>query len=273
MIVVLGSFVADLTFRAPGLPGWGETVLGTGFRISPGGKGSNQAVCAARLGAKVAFLTRLGNDAFAQLARATYKKEGIDVSYCTEDAGGSGAAAVVLSEAGENAIVVDPGSGLRMTLEDVERARPLIESAKVFVTGLEVPPEVAAHALEIAHRAGAITILNPAPVRPFPAAALAFCDWLTPNEYEAAGFTGDQVIVTLGARGARVRGQVVPAFDAGPVVETTGAGDAFTGAFAVGLLEGRDAVEAVRFACRVAGISVTRPGTSGSMPLRSEVGV
>src|SRR3954470_14046121 len=107
MIVVLGSFVADLTFRAPALPGWGETVLGSGFRISPGGKGFNQAVCAARLGAKVAFLSRLSGDTFGDLARAAYKKEGIDVSFCTTDPElGSGAAAVLLNERGENAIVV-----------------------------------------------------------------------------------------------------------------------------------------------------------------------
>ena len=301
----MGSFVADLTFRAPSLPGWGQTVLGTGFRLGPGGKGSNQAVCAARLGARTGFIGKLGRDAFGELALSTYKKEGIDTSACVVgDLGHTGAAAVILKGGdggpgtgdGENAIVVDPGSGMLLGIEDVERARPLIEASKVFVTQLELDPAVVEYGLKLAHEAGVTTILNPAPALPLPDEVYGYCDFLTPNEHEAAGLAGMRVdtideaaavagrllmrgprcvIVTLGARGALVKTESltehIPAFDAGPVVETTGAGDAFNGALAVGLSEGMDVLAAARFACRVAGISVTRPGTSDSMPRRSEV--
>ena len=297
-VTVLGSFIADLTVRTPRLPAWGETVFGSAVRIGPGGKGSNQAVAAARLGARVSFIGALGRDAFAELARRTWREEGIDAADCVEVPGhGTGAAAVVVhATRGENAIVVDPGSGLLLTVADVERAAARIAGSAVFVTQLEVAVPVVARALAVARGGGAITILNAAPALPLPADMYALCDYLTPNETEAAVLAGfpvatvddaaraaealrgrgaATVIVTLGARGALVRtggGTVhVPAVDAGPVVETTGAGDAFTGALAVGLAEGMDAVAATRFACAAAGISVTRPGTAAAMPRRAEV--
>jgi ribokinase len=209
----------------------------------------------------------------------------------------TGAAAVVVHETrGENAIVVDPGSGFRLTVADVEREAERIAGAAVFVTQLEVPLPVVARSLALARSGRAVTILNAAPAVSLPADVYALCDYLTPNEIEAAALAGfpvvtvddaaraaevlhargaHAVIVTLGARGALVRTGFttthVPAVDAGPVVETTGAGDAFTGALAVGLAEGMDAVRATRFACAAAGISVTRPGTAPSMPTRAEV--
>ena len=297
-ITVLGSFIADVTVRTPALPRWGETVFGSHLRISAGGKGSNQAVAAARLGARVSFLTALGRDAFADLARRTWLAEGVDASLCAGlDGVGTGAATVIVhASRGENAIVVDPGSGLHLTIEHVERAAALIAGSAVFVTQLEVPIPVVARALAIARAGGAITILNAAPARDLPAEVYPLCDYLTPNEVEAQQLTGvavttaddaaraaevllsrgvGAVIVTLGALGALVRTadlvEHVSAVDAGPVVETTGAGDAFTGALAVGLAEGMDVVRATRFACTAAGISVTRPGTSESMPTRAEV--
>lgn len=294
----MGSFIADLTFRTEALPGWGQTVLGSGFRIGAGGKGSNQAVAAARLGARVCFVGKLGRDAFGELARRTWEAEGIDTAFCLETPDhGTGAAAVVVHPAqGENAIVVDPGSGMHLTVDDVERAASRVAESAVFATQLELSPAVVARALEIARRAGVTTILNPAPALPLAAEVYACCDYLTPNESEAARLVGfpvstvadaaraadvllargaRNVIVTLGARGAvAMNGKVsehVAAFAAGVAVDTTGAGDAFNGALAVGLSEGMDLVVATRFGCAAGGLSVTKAGTSASMPVRAEV--
>ena len=294
----MGSFIADLTVRTPRLPEWGQTVLGSGFRIGPGGKGSNQAVAAARLGGRVSFIGALGRDTFGELARRTWRDEGVDTAFCTDTPDHpTGSAAVLVHEGhGENAIVVDPGSGLHLTTADVDRAAKRIAASAVFVTQLEIALPVVEHALALARSARAITILNPAPAAPLPAAVYGLCDYLTPNESEAAGLVGfavatladaaraadvllargaGHVIVTLGARGALVRSARlsahVPAADAGPVVETTGAGDAFNGALAIGLVEGMELVAATRFACAAAAISVTRPGTATSMPRREEV--
>ena len=297
-ITVLGSFITDLAFRTPRLPAWGETVMGSHFMIGPGGKGSNQAVAAARLGAGVAFICKLGRDPFGDLARATYRQEGIDTSGCFETPDfPTGAASIVVHEGeGENAIVVVPGSGLQLTAAEVDRAAPLIRGAALFLTQLEVAPAVAEHALRLAREAGITTILNPAPAARLPDRVYPLCDYLTPNESEAATLLGEPVagvagaeraadrflalgvrtaVITLGAEGALVKNgrltRHVPAFDAGPVVETTGAGDAFNGGLAVGLLEGLDAVAATRLGCATAGISVTRPGTAPAMPRRAEV--
>ena len=295
---VMGSFVADLAFRTLQLPEWGQTVLGSEFRLGPGGKGSNQAVAAARLGATVGFITKLGRDPFDDLARATYEREGIDARYCfetTEHATG-GAAIIVHATKGENAIVVVPGSGFQLTTGDVDRAAGAIREAAIFMTQLEVPLPIVEHGLALARRAGVRTILNPAPASQMPDRVYPLCDFLTPNESEAAGLIGapvadlrdaehaadvflsrgvQNVVITLGARGALVKNRDVtrhvPAIDAGPVVETTGAGDAFNGGFAVALTEGLDLVEAARFGCAVAGISVTRHGTAPAMPHRHEV--
>ena len=297
-VTVLGSFIADLAFRTPQLPVWGQTIMGSDFRLGPGGKGSNQAVAAARLGAKVAFICKLGRDPFGDLARRTYREESIDAQFCFESADrGTGAASIVVHESkGENAIVVVPGSGFQLTVEEVERAASTIERSSIFVTQLEVPVPAVERGLELARRFGVPAILNPAPARDLPERIYGICDYLTPNELEAAELTGRpvagigdaeraaddflargvrNVVITLGAQGAFVKnGRVarhVPAFDAGPVVETTGAGDAFNGGLAVGLAEGLDLVAATRLGCATAAISVTRYGTAPAMPTRAEV--
>jgi ribokinase len=299
-ITIMGIFVADLTFRTPRLPVWGETVLGSDFRMGPGGKGSNQAVAAARLGAQVTFISKVGRDAFGDLARRTCAEEGIDAQFlfASEDAG-TGAASIVVHEGkGENAIVVVPGACNQLTAEEIDRARNRIAESAVFLTQLEQPVALAEHALRLARSLGVTTILNPAPATTLPASVYALCDYLTPNESEASLLTGlpveslnqaqaeraadallnrgvRNVIVTLGERGALVRNEeittLVDAVHAGPVIETTGAGDAFAGGLAVALAEGRDIVQATRFACAVAGISVTRTGTATSMPKRDDV--
>src|SRR5262245_54213810 len=294
----MGSFVADLAFRTESLAAWGQTIMGSEFRLGPGGKGSNQAVAAARLGAKVSLITKLGRDFFGDLARETYRREGIDTEFSVDTADHATGAAAVLVHAskGENAIVVVPGSGFRLTVEDVVRAAPRIAESALFVTQLEVPIPAIERGLELARASGVPTIFNPAPAAEFPERLYALCDYLTPNEIEAASLTGQpvrgiedanraadillargagNVVITLGAQGAFVKNARIaahiPAFDAGPVLETTGAGDAFNGALAVGLSEGLPLVEAARLGCATAGISVTRFGTAVAMPKREKV--
>ena len=296
-IAVLGIFVADATFRTGRLPGMGETVIGESVALSPGGKGSNQAVAAARLGARVRFISRIGRDAFADMALAAWADAGVEPLVARSDSAATGAAAVLVDAAtGENAIVVCPGAASEISVADIDAAAEAIRSAAVFVTQFEQPLPAAARALAIAREAGVTTVLNPAPAAEAPEALLRLSDYVTPNEAEAEALSGIPVgdedgarraavalrdrgagaaVITLGARGALFDGPggaaFVPAFRAGPVVETTGAGDAFNGAFAVALAEGRDPGWAVRFACAAAGISVTRSGTSQSMPNRTEV--
>lgn len=296
-IVILGVFVADTAYRADRPPRMGETILGNGFALGPGGKGSNQAVAAARLGADVSFLSKLGRDPFADMALKTWAEAGVKPMVTQSDESYTGAAYIFVEEAtGNNAIIICPGVAATISAADIEANATLIGSAAVFVTQLEQPIEAAVRALEIARKGGARTILNPAPANSLPDGMLALCDFVTPNESETEGLTGVAVksaddarraadiflskgvgaaVITLGEQGALFHGpgvsELVPAFDAGPVVETTGAGDAFNGGFAVALAEGRDPVEAVRFGCATAAISVTRPGTAPSMPTRAEV--
>lgn len=296
-IVILGIFVADTAYRAERQPKMGETILGTSFILGPGGKGSNQSVAAAKAGGDVTFISRLGKDAFADIARATWAKAGVK-SAITEDADSyTGAAYIFIENAtGNNAIIVAAGAAGRISVEDVEANRALIEGAKVFITQLEQPIPAAKRALEIARAAGVRTILNPAPAAPLGDDILSLCDFITPNESETEGLTGLPVttvaeaeaaadallargvgacIITLGEKGAlyrdRTRSVHVPVISAGKVLDTTGAGDAFNGGFAVALTEGRDVVDAVRFGCATAGISVTRSGTAPAMPARAEI--
>jgi ribokinase len=296
-VTVMGSYVADLAFRIDRLPGWGETRMGQSFQLGPGGKGSNQAVAAARAGASVSFISKLGPDAFGDIARTLYRNEGIDTQYIFATPNPTGAAAILIDAAkGENAIVVVPGACFELTPAEVDQATALIAASTVFVTQLELPLPTVEHGLRLAHSSGVPTILNPAPAAPLPETIYPLCDYLTPNETEASTLTGipvtdlasaekaaiallnrgvRNVILTLGAQGVLIKNHSlthhVPAIDAGPVVETTGAGDAFNGGLATALAEGLNLIESTRFACAVAGISVTRPGTAPSMPRRTEI--
>jgi ribokinase len=296
-VVVMGSYVADVAFRTEKLPAWGETYMGSGFTLGPGGKGSNQAVAAARAGAKVSFISKLGRDAFGDLARKTYREEGINTTHLLETDSATGAAAIIIDAVrGENAIIVVPGACFELTPHEVEQARGLIGEAVIFVTQLELSLPTVEYGLKLAHSLDVPTILNPAPGCKLPDSIFQYCDYITPNESEAEILTGIRVasladaefaadallargvrnvVITLGAQGVLVKNatirQHVQACDAGAVVETTGAGDAFNGGFAVALAENKDIVQAARFGCAVAGISVTRPGTAPSMPFRKEV--
>jgi len=299
-IVVLGIFAADLAFRAQRLPRIGETLLGESFQLGAGGKGSNQAVAAARAGGAVRLITRIGDDAFGQLALDTWRREGIDTTHARVIAGQStGAAFIFVSQAtGDNAIIVNAGAASGLGPADIDAAQQAFEHAAVFLAQLEQPVDAVLAGLRAARRRGAITILNPAPA---PASDLGdelfgLCDFITPNEAEAEALTGIAIgsiddaraaaarllargarcaVITLGSRGVLLQDAAhsvhVPAIDAGPVVDTTGAGDAFNGAFAVALAERRTPVDALRFACACAGLSVTRAGTAASMPRRAEI--
>lgn len=299
-VLVLGSFVADVAFRASRLPVWGETLMGSNFLLGPGGKGSNQAVAAARAGAQVKMACKLGDDAFGQLARKTWADAGVDASLTPNCGTATGAAAILIDEVrGENGIIVVPGACFTITAEELEARADAISSAHIFLTQLEMPVEIVKRGMQIAREAGVTTILNPAPAppRPLPDSMLALADYVVPNESEAAILTGlpvesveqaeraaqelqrrgaRNVILTLGARGALVRtadgnSTIVDSFNAGPVLETTGAGDAFCGGFAAALAEDMPLLDAVRFGCATAGISVTRHGTAPSMPKRAEI--
>jgi ribokinase len=296
-IVILGVFVADTTYRANRAPRIGETILGNNFSLGPGGKGSNQAVAAARLGADVTLLSKLGRDPFADMAFQTWADAGVKHVVAQSDESYTGAAYIfVEEETGDNAIIICPGVAATISTTDIDVNANLIRSATVFMTQLEQPMDVAVRALGIAKEAGVKTILNPAPASNLPDGIFALCDYLTPNETETETLTGvavksvddahsaaeiflskgvGAVVITLGEKGAYLHSAdqsvLIPAVNAGPVVETTGAGDAFNGGFATGLAKGDDPVGAVRTGCATAGLSVTRHGTTSSMPTAEEV--
>lgn len=296
-VVVLGVFVADTAYRADRAPKIGETILGNSFALGPGGKGSNQAVASARAGAKTHMITRLGQDTFANLAFETWDWAGVTPAVSQHEDAYTGAAYIFIEEeTGNNAIIVCPGVAMALCRADIDTNADLIKNASVFMTQLEQPVETAHYALRMARQAGVRTILNPAPAAELPDGMLSACDIVTPNESEAEALTGmpvtspesaekaadhflslgvETAIITLGAQGVFVKNKHVtehiPAIASGPVVDTTGAGDAFNGGFAAALARGADILDAARFGCATAGLSVTRPGTAPSMPSLEEI--
>ena len=296
-IAILGIFVADTAYYAPRLPRMGETILGNGFALSPGGKGSNQAVAAARLGGDVTFISKIGVDPFGDMARTIWAEAGVKTAVTRMAESYTGAACIFLEQgSGDNAIIVSPGAAGTISPADIDAAGDVIRGASVFITQLEQPLPAAKRALQIAREAGAVTILNPAPAAELDDEFFTLSDYFTPNETEAEDLTGikvgtvdearqaaealldkgvGNVIVTLGEQGAllhtREISELCPAHTFAPVAETTGAGDAFNGAFAVALARGDTPLDAVKFGCAVASLSVTRPGTAQSMPTLKEV--
>ena len=298
-IAVLGLFAADLTSRVTRLPHWHETLEGLGATLGPGGKGSNQAIAAARLGASVSFIGKVGADPFGDMAMRLYDREGIDRTHVATSPGEATGTALILVDTatGDNAIVVNGGATATLTETDLDAAEPAIRAADVFLLTLEVPAQLVARAVAMARRAAVPIVLNPAP-------ATAAFDWsllpaiavVTPNEVEAGSLLGTPVssveyarraarafrargaaaaIVTLGERGAVLSSADheahLPAFAVPRVVDTTGAGDAFNGALAVALAERQPLAEAARFASAAAALSVTAPGAANSMPRRAQV--
>jgi ribokinase len=286
----------DLVVRAPHMPVPGETVIGSDFRTIPGGKGANQAVAAARLGAEVTMIGRVGDDDFGRAQLRNLGELGIDTTYMIvdpEDA--TGIALITLDASGQNSIVLAPGANMRLTKEDINAARGAIVQSDVLVLQLESPLEVVAYAIDMAHAEEGKVILNPAPARPLPTETLARLDYLIPNESETALLTGIEVadldsakeaaerlreegvgtiILTLGARGAFLTSAEesvhVPGYNV-EVVDTTAAGDAFVGGLAVALAQGQNLVEAVRYANAAGALAVTRLGAQPSLPTRQEV--
>ena len=295
-ICVVGSLNMDLVVRAPRLPRIGETVTGGTFATFPGGKGANQAVAAARLGARVAMVGAIGDDAFGRQLIAGLTREAIDVAHVRVDSGAAtGVAMIGVDGEGRNMIMVASGANMRVRAVDVDAARDAIIGARVLLLQLEVPLEAVLRAAALARADGALVCLDPAPAVPLPDALYACVDVINPNEVEAQTLTGVEVrsiadaeraAVALQARGPRVavvklgdrgafylspdaRGHV-PAV-AARAVDTTAAGDAFAAALGVALGEGRGVPDAVAFATRAAGIKVTRMGAQAGMPTRAEV--
>ena len=290
-IVVVGSSNVDLTAYCERFPDDGETRPGTAFVQGFGGKGANQAVMMARLGAAVTFVGRVGDDALGIEVLTNLRGNGIDTSHVRLTAGTStGVAPIWVDERGVNRILVVPGANGRLTPADVTEAVAAINEADVVVAQLETPQDATRAAFEWARAVGAVTVLNPAPAAPLVPGLVEVVDWLIPNESEfaalfgaaptpdavvtAAASCGSRLIVTVGERGALVveDGRLVEV--AAPVaraVDTTGAGDAFVGGFAVGLARGWDGVRAARYGCVCGALSVLAPGAQASFPTAAEV--
>ena len=269
-VAVVGSYGVGLTFDMERAPERGETLVGSSFRHDHGGKGSNQAIGAARLDAEVSLLTAVGLDAFGEGALELWAEEGVDASHVVRSPLPTMCAAILVEASGDNRIVMVPGALSALEPDHVDSFTARIEGADVLLVQLEIPVESALRALEIARACGVRAILNPAPAPPRPLAARA--DYLTPNETERTAVAGARgtVVVTLGDRGARLGDDHVPAFPA-RVADSTGAGDAFNAAFAVALAEGRGERDAVRWGCAAGAHMVEHHGVIPGLPTRAEV--
>jgi ribokinase len=284
-VVIVGSANMDLVAVAPALPQPGETVLGTEFVTVPGGKGANQAIAAARAGGLSAFLGAIGSDSFGVTLRARIAASGVDTSQIRVVYGASGVAVVMVNADGENAIVVTPGANAAFTaLTELELSA--VRDADVMLAQLEIPVDTVTQAATAARDAGTRVVLNAAPARPLPPALLELVDLLVVNEVEARAITGGddvkallaavpRVVVTLGDEGAWYgdrdgTDRHVPGIRV-PTADSTAAGDAFTGALAVAWGEGRDLVDAVRWACAAGAACVRKVGASVSLPQRAEI--
>ena len=295
-ITVVGSSNFDLFSRPPRFPKPGETLIGGEFRTDFGGKGANQAVTAARLGAQVTMVSSVGRDVFGQRMLENYAAQGIDTRYVlVDETRASGVADIWVDDGGQNVIIISPGANMALTPQHVGLASEVIQGAAAVVCQLEVPVAAVMEAFRIARAAGVRTILNTAPAAPIPDELIALSDILSPNETETELLTGrpvdslddvaeaarsllargaQTVVVTLGKRGALlVQPDTVHHVPPTRVqaVDTTGAGDAFIGALAVFLGEGQSLTQAIEWANIVAGVSVTRRGTQASFPYRAEL--
>ena len=290
-IVVVGSLNMDLVVHAPRHPQPGETLLGSNFNTFPGGKGANQAVAAARLGGMVSMVGRVGDDAFGEALIQTLAQDGVSTALVSRDPeAATGVALITVDERGQNTIVVAPGANGQMSPDDVTAADAVFAGAGAVVMQLECPLPAVQRAMTLARKHKALVVLNPAPAQPLEASVLKDLDYLIPNQSELALLTGQDdaaaaarqlrqagvrnVVVTLGEAGVLVVDEAgefrLPAH-AVQAVDTVAAGDAFVGAFAVALLEGRSAREAARWGNGAGALAVTRPGAQPSLPRRAEL--
>jgi ribokinase len=296
-IIVVGSINMDLVVRAPHIPIPGETVLGSDFGTFPGGKGANQAVAAARQGASVAFIGRVGDDAFGSQLVAGLQAEGVDVQEISVDKNAAtGVALITLDEAGQNSIVVASGANYSLEPEKIRVAENAFQDADMLLLQLESPLETVIAAAEVARRHSVRVVLNPAPAQPLPDEFLSMVDVLIPNESETALLTGLPVetlaqaetaareilgqgvgciVFTLGSQGALLvqhgRPAVhIPGFPVS-VVDTTAAGDSFVGAFSVALAAGSDLESAVQRGCAAGALTTTRMGAQPAIPTKAEI--
>jgi len=297
-IVVVGSINTDLVAVTKRIPVVGETVIGSDFQIHPGGKGANQAVAVARLGYPVRLIGRLGNDTFGAELRIHLERAGVEISGVSTSDGVSGVAVIVVSERGENSIVLTPGTNFKVTPEDIDANISILRSAGMVLAQLEIPLETVEYLARICARGNGPLILYPAPARDLPPEIFKDIAWFTPNQTEAAFYLGNKhsesnspapaemakvflsngcrgVVLKMGAYGTYLGsqyglGSLVPAFSVN-AIDTTAAGDAFNAGFATALMLGRSPLDSAVFASAVAAISVTRTGAQPSMPSMAEV--
>jgi len=295
-IIVVGSSNMDLVVKSPRIPAVGETILGGDFIMTPGGKGANQAVAAAKLGTEVYLVARLGEDMFGDKSLDNFKAVSVNTQYVTRsEQSPSGVALITVDQTGNNVIVVAPGANNELSADDVQHARPAIASAGALVAQLEVPLETVEFAARMATSCGVPFVLDPAPAQKLGAELLSMVDVLTPNETEAQILTGIEVtdessarkaaesllensagavIITMASAGYLLATgdgmEFVPAIEV-KAVDATAAGDAFTGSLAVGLARGEELADAAYFANHVAALSVTKMGAQSSMPSIEDV--
>jgi len=294
-ITVLGIFVADISFLANKIPDTGETILGDSYNVGPGGKGCNQAIAISRLGGKVNFISKLGNDEYGKLAVNKLKKDNIDISnIIISNKHKTGVAGIhVDRNTGKNAITVVRGAPSSLTIDEIDTK--LIKQSKIFLTQLEIPIEVTLHCLKAAKEYGLINILNPAPACKLTNDFFNLVDYFTPNETEAEFYTGvkikdendakasakkllgmgiKKVIITLGEKGlfySDGEEEIYLKASSDKAIDTTGAGDAFNGGFSFALLKGKKIRECLEIANKVAGYSTTKLGAGDSMPTLKDI--
>ncbi|WP_159882036.1 ribokinase [Paenibacillus puerhi] len=294
-IVVIGSLNMDIVIETQRPPSMGETVMGTAVHFIPGGKGANQAVAVSRLGARTTMLGAVGDDSFGESLLTSMKNSGVEVDAVRVAEGVPTGIASILLAQGDNQIVVVPGANAHCSPQIIEQHERVIAQADAVLLQLEIPLDTVCTAAQLAKRHGKLVILNPAPARALPKELLELTDYITPNRSELGLLTGmetdhgrlneamsrlqdmgpRQVITTLGADGSafmRADGVMtaVPSYQV-PVVDTTGAGDAFNGGLAFALAMGKELAEAVRFAAKVSALAVTRLGAQAGMPTLAEV--
>jgi ribokinase len=274
VIAVVGSAMMDLTAYSNILPVAGQTIVGKEFTTGFGGKGANQAVAAANLGAEVYFIGKLGQDVFGDAIYENFKGKNLNLQYLERSDSPTGVAHIWVDQSGENRIIIIPGANHHIEKQLVSQAISEIPDLKVVIGQCEIRQEVTLTAFQVAKSRGVITILNPAPYEPLSSELLAVTDWIIPNEseYSEIGEIDAEVILTLGERGARYLNQDlhVKAIKV-EAVDTTGAGDAFVGTFAATLAQGAEVEKAMRLGCIAAGLSVTKKGAQSSYPSYAEI--